>query len=107
MPRPAERGGEFTDELMQTFDRAGVLRARIAKLEDELAPLEKRLTWKLMPEAFGPHWGPHSPSPADSALDGVRHAPIGGCQVDLDWPLLQRDRQALLAAVAARKSKAA
>jgi hypothetical protein len=105
MPRPPTCNGEISDELMQKFDRACALRTEIARLEDELAPLEKRLTWTLMPKAFGEHWGPHSPSPADDALDGVRHAPIGNCQLDHDWPDLQRDRQALLAAHAEWKKR--
>jgi hypothetical protein len=105
MPRPPIRNGEISDELMQKFDRACELRAKIARFEDELAGLEKRLTWTLMPEAFGEHWGPHSPSPADNALDGARHAPIGDSQLDRDWPHLQRDRQALLNAQAEWKKR--
>jgi hypothetical protein len=98
---PPIRNSGFSDELMKSYDRARQLRAAIAKLEDELAPLEKRLTWTLMPQAFGrEHWGPHCPSPADDALDEdkVRHAPRGGCQVDADWPFLQHDRKILHAA---------
>ena len=98
MPRPPERVGAIADELLKSFDRALELRAKIAKLEDELAPLEKRLVWTLMPAAFGPeHWGPHSPSPADSVLEGVRHAPIGGRQEDVDWPFQKADVKVLRA----------
>jgi len=52
MPRPPERVGAIADELLKSFDRALELRAKIAKLEDELAPLEKRLVWTLMPAAY-------------------------------------------------------
>jgi hypothetical protein len=107
MPRPPTRNGEISDEVLDLFDRALDLRAKIAKLEDELRPLDKRLTWTLMPQAFGPQWGPHSPSPADESLDSVRHAPIGDCQLDHDWPDLQRDRQALLNAHAEWKKRKA
>jgi hypothetical protein len=96
----------LSDELMRTFDRARDLRAEIAKLKAELGPLEKQLVWRLMPEAFGEHWGPHAVSPADSALDGVRHAPIGaGTYLDQVWPLLQRDRQTMLEAHADWKQR--
>jgi hypothetical protein len=107
MPRPPVRKSEFSDELMRTFERALELRAEIAKLETELHPLDKRLVWTLMPEAFGrEHWGPHCPSPADSeAIDSVRHHPIGGgTQLDHDMPFLQRDVAALRAAHAEWKT---
>ena len=47
----------------------------IAKAKDELGEVEKILIWSLMPPIFGDHWGPHSTSPADSALDTP--APLG------------------------------
>jgi hypothetical protein len=106
MPRPPIRNSAFSDELMRCYDRALELRAEIAKLEVELRPLDKRLAWTLMPEAFGrEHWGPHCPSPADNeAIDSVRRHPIGGGdQLDHDWPFLQRDVEALRAAHAAWK----
>jgi len=59
-PRPQPRSDEISDELMSTFDRVLTIRALIAKLQDELKPLNKRLEWTLMPKTFGDHWGPHN-----------------------------------------------
>jgi hypothetical protein len=101
------RDGEIGEELLQTFDRAVELRAKRARLKDELMPLEKRLQ-VLMREAFGgDHWCFGGPSPADGDyLDSVRHHPIGGgTQLDRDWPLLQRDRNAIVAAHATWKQR--
>ena len=101
-PRPQPRASEISDEIMTTFDRALTLRAEIEEREDELGAVEKRLIWSLLPEAFGDHWGPHctGTSPADAALDEVRHVPAGGDTryVEQVRPLLQRDRQVLLEA---------
>jgi hypothetical protein len=86
---------------MTIFDRALTLRAEIEEREDELGAVEKRLIWSLLPEAFGDHWGPHctGTSPADAALDAVRHVQIGGgLYVEQVRPLLQRDRPTLLVA---------
>ena len=106
-PRPQPRSDEISDELMSTFDRVLTIRALIAKLQDELKPLNKRLEWTLMPKTFGDHWGPHNMmSPADPALD--HHLPLGSRRPDRDleeWPLLQRDRRTLLAAHAAWKKR--
>jgi hypothetical protein len=108
MPRPPIRNSEFSDELMHTYDRALELRAEIAKLRDELRPIEKRLTWDLMPEAFGEHWGPPCPSPANNErIDSARPHPVGGGnKLDRDWEILQHDVEALRAAYAAWKCPA-
>jgi len=106
-PRPQPRSDEISDELMSTFDRVLTIRALIAKLQDELKPLNKRLEWTLMPKTCGDHWGPHNMmSPADPALD--HDLPLGSRRPDRDleeWPLLQRDRRTLLAAHAAWKKR--
>jgi hypothetical protein len=96
---------EISDELLSTFDRVLTIRALIAKLQDELKPLNKRLEWTLMPKTFGDHWGPHNMmSPADPSLD--HDLPLGGRRSDVEeWPLLQRDRQTLLAAHAEWKRR--
>jgi hypothetical protein len=104
-PRPPTRDGEISDELLSSFDRVLTIRNLIKKLEDELAPLDKRLEWTFMAETFGDHWVGNMVSPADEALDAPRHAPIGDRQIDLDWPLLQRDRQTLLGAHAEWKQR--
>ena len=54
-PRPQPRADEISDQLMSTFDRVLTIRALIAKLQDELKPLNKRLEWTLMPKTFGDH----------------------------------------------------
>ena len=96
MPRPLERVSEISGELLQTFDRAVALRAQRAKLKDELIAVEKRLQ-VMMEEACGEHWRFGGSSPADDGLDCPRHHPIGTpTQLDHDWPLMQRDREALL-----------
>jgi hypothetical protein len=106
MPRPPERQGEINDELLITFERAIALRAERDRLKDELVTVEKRLRI-LMREAFGgEHWQFGCPSPADDALDVPRHHPIGNPnQLDMDWPLLARDRAALLVEHAAWKQR--
>jgi hypothetical protein len=102
-----QRSGKATDELLQTFDLALEIRAQRAKLKDDLIDVERRLRI-LMRETFGgDHWCFGCPSPADDSLDSPRHHPIGvGTQLDRDWPLLQHDRQTLLAAWAEWKSRA-
>jgi hypothetical protein len=81
------------------LDRAIVLRAEIATREDELAQLEKLLTWRLLPEAgFSESWVGSMQSPADPALDhdlaqGSRRP---GADHLSDF---QRDRKVLLEAL--------
>jgi hypothetical protein len=98
MPRPAIRSSGFSDELVQTFDRATKLHAKRARLKDELVTVDKRLQ-VLMRETFGEHWWFGCTSVADDGLDTpLPHSIGGGTQSDRDWPQWQRDRETMLAA---------
>jgi hypothetical protein len=99
MPRrPPSRSGEISDELLSTFDNVLIIQNMIEKLQEELKPLNKRLEWTLMPEAFGDHWSPHNMmSSTDPSLD--HDPPLGSRRSDVEeWPALRRDRQTLLKA---------
>jgi P27 family predicted phage terminase small subunit len=108
MPRPPVRDGEITDEIMVLFDhniellKQGADKADApSALHDELHDVEYRLG-VLMRKTFGEHWAFGCGSPADPALDD--ECPYGpGYQMAVDWPHKQRDRQQLLAALAARR----
>jgi hypothetical protein len=111
MPRPAQRGGEISDEVLTLFDRALQLRAQGADqddadeaLHDELISVEKRLVWTLLPPIW-PDFGPHAPSPADDCLDGECFLDGDGYFLALVWPHLQEGRRALLAALAERSNR--
>ncbi|MGY8682469.1 hypothetical protein Q2941_32535 [Bradyrhizobium sp. UFLA05-153] len=109
MPRPPVRGGEITDEIMVLFDRNIELLKQGANKHDateamraELRDVEYRLD-TLMRKTFGEHWAFACGSPADPMLDC--ECPYGpGYQMAIDWPLMQRDRQLLLAALDQRQS---
>ena len=56
----------ITPEILELFDRSKQLFEMEARdgdlpehLRDELADIEKKLTWTLLPRIFGEHWGSH------------------------------------------------
>jgi hypothetical protein len=98
-PRPQSRSGDISAEIMHKLDRAIVIRARIAKLKDELALVEKDLCWRLLPEAgFSEWWIGSMQSPADAALN--HNLAQGSRQPGADhWSDFQADRRILLEAL--------
>lgn len=105
---PRERGAEISEQMLVLFDRGLKLRAEGATGSHKSTPLgavdyELRI---LLAGMFGDHWNFGSPAPTGGRLDGA-------CPDDpsnlwhINWPDLQRDRQALLAAHAAWKKRKA
>ena len=84
----------ITPEILELFDRSKQLFEMEARdgdlpehLRDELADIEKKLTWTLLPRIFGEHWGSHVvDSPAHPSYDGPCYGD------EREWALLQEDR---------------